>query len=48
MRLEYTEAEEARLRHTEITAILENNLYDGPEEEQELIRERELLEAQMC
>ena len=42
MRLEYSEEQERQLRVAEITAILENNLYEDVEQEKEL--EKELIE----
>ena len=45
MRLEYTEAEERKLRITEIEAILENDLFEDADEEAALIAELAELEA---
>ena len=45
MRLEYTEAEERKLRITEIEAILENDLFEDADEEAALIAELVELEA---
>lgn len=47
MRVEYTSIEEKMIRITEITAILENNLYVDEKEEYELMEERKELEFQI-
>ncbi len=47
MRLEYTSTEEGMIRITEITAILENDLYVDEKEEHELEEERKELESQL-
>ena len=44
MRLEYTEKQERNLRITEITAILENDLFEDAEEETLLLTELAELE----
>ena len=44
MRLEYTDKEERQLRITEIMAILENELYESPAEEKELLKELSALQ----
>ena len=46
-RYEYTAKEEMELRLIEIQSILENNLYDGTDEETELINERSYLEIEL-
>ena len=44
MRLEYTDEEEKKLRITEIMATLENELYESPKEEKELLKELSALQ----
>ena len=44
MRLEYTEEQDRKLRITEITAILENDLFESEEEETALMTELAELE----
>ena len=45
MRIEYTEEQERNLRITEITAILENNLFEDADHKRELMAELAKLEA---